>query len=588
LNRQRKKKSFRQQQSPFNPQQKSSNMTMTAPVPRTNVALRYGKLVSYALLFLALCQIIVIYDTLRNNTNHEQNNNTGVPNSSSALMAKINGNVLNSYVRQGDGSSDSGKDGSSNYDEDEDEDDGDVVGEQEGEREKRRVHWLDHKHTDGKMCDYYSGSWLIPIQNFQSLPAQDIRTLEDASHQVYYSSKQDVRMSVDWLDFSVEHLSRWYKKLDMFQERHNDIAINKITGNLLRYLQNTPLGTKKLVDSASSSSSSSSSEPSLPLLHPTIAVVSAASMLNTKTPTSLKRSTDLTITTLGATVASLLRAGFGRVVCTGITEEDKLAVKETFALIAEQYADRGDWITTTEFSYVSMEEEFYKSQYNSINRPKGTVCGLQKAFRGDFNASYTEKWLGTNRDPSYWKYVYFTEPDLVLQTRPSVLPAIHTALEKGRLLMPHRIEPIVHELDLIRHDDGRVYDGTNDYLPAEGDAFLDILDLDGDTDMCCDGGNDRPSWDKKDDPTEGECTSWWWECGYTRPWEDAGIAEEIKHRRILKFTPFVKLTNGIDLVAMPGTEHERRCHPRKQTAPNEVCKRPSSSGRSFATYETEI
>jgi len=564
-------------------------------MPRTNVAHRYGKLVPCVLLLLALCQIIVIYDTLRNNndTNHEPNNdNKGVPNSSSALMAKINGNVLDSYVRQGGGSSDVEYYYSEDEDEAEYEGDSDNDGvqegvqEQEGEQETRKVFWLDHKHTNKQKCDYYSGSWLIPVRNLLDLPAQDMMTLEDASHQVYYSSPKDVRMSVDWLDFSAEHLSRWFKKLDMVSKRHNDIAINKLTGNLLRYLQDTPLRTKQLLDLPTSSSSS---EPSQPLLHPTIAVVSAASMLNTKTPTSIKRSNDLTITTLGATVASLLRAGFGRIVCTGITEEDKLAVKETFALIADQYADRGDWITTTEFSYVQMEEEFYKSKYKPINRPKGTVYGLQKAFRGDFNASYTEQWLGTNHDHSYWKYVYFTEPDLVLQTRPTVLPAIHTALEEGRLLMPHRIEPIVHELDLTRETDGKVYDGTNNYLPStKGDAFLDILDLDGDTDMCCDGGNNRPKWDKKDDPTEGECVSWWWDCGFTSSWQDAGIAEEIKHRRILMFKPFIKLTNGIDLVALPGTEHERRCHPRKRTAQDEVCRRPSSSGRSFATYETEL
>jgi hypothetical protein len=541
----------------------------------------------YVILFLAVLEIIVIYDTVRNNLNYGGKNAVR----RDSAIAGINGDVINVFVPNEAGlspdtnsySESDADDDSDDDDSDDDSDDLDDVDDNDDNIDTsndtrdgfgpRKVYWLNHKQFDDQKSDYYSGSWLIPMSRFESVKADEINCLEDASHNVYSSNKSEVRMAVDWLDFAVEHMSRWYKRLDVSNAENNDVAINKITGNLMKYVEDTPERTKALI----------STSDDYPLLHPTIAIISSYSMVNNRTHVSRSRSKNLTVTTLGATIASLMRAGIGRIVCTGIDKADELAVTETYRLLLEQYANRSDWIATTEFSYVQVDEELYKAEAAEVNRPKAAVYGLQKALRRDFAPPYTERWLGNTHPPSYWKYVYFTEPDLVLQTRATSLPAIHKALEEGHMLMPHRLELIAHKSDLTK--DNIVYDRDN-FLPARG-KFTDILDLDGDEDMCCDGGNNRPSWGKKvvrkNAPTDKKCPDWWWNCGYFEGWQNLGLSDEVKHRRILKYTPFIRLTQGTDIIAISGTEHERKCHPRKRQTPNDICERPSQSGRSFAT-----
>jgi len=470
----------------------------------------------------------------------------------------------------------------------------------DADEQQRTVYWLDQSALDDDKADYFSGTWYMPIQNFRSLNAKAMLTVEDASHEAFFENREDVRMTVDWLDFANEHMSRWYKKLDVLSADNNDVAIKKITGNFLKYIQATPARTKALMamlksKSKSAPTSTSTSSPVRPLLHPTIAIISFGGILKKSgTVLEMERSRNLTITTLGATITSLLRVGFGRIVCTGIDDIDKIFVMDAFELIRRQYEDYfaknhddGNVIGTTELAYVRItDKKMYKTKYVNVNRPRASIYGLQKALTGkyknknDGGVTKTEQWLGTVHEPSYWKYVYSTEPDLVLQTRVASLPAIHKALERGRVLMPHRLQPVTHESDLID------YDNNGNSMPAQG-KFKDILDIDGDMDMCCDDGIARPQWNKEDDPTETRCYTWWWDCGYTSDWQNLGISEEVKHRRLLYYTPLIRLSQGTNIASISGSEHERKCRPRKRNTPNDICQRPSPSGRSYATEEEE-
>lgn len=507
------------------------------------------------LLVLAIFQIILFYDTNRDNLYTEREKTAPRESAISRIKRGVIISAPNSSLDHND-------------------DGGYTSNDAHRGQLKRPVYWLNH--TQIYRDDYFSGSWLAPIDILHSLEFERMRTLEDASNRLYRQYEKLVRMPVDWLDFAVEHMSRWWKHMDAINANKNDIAINRITGNLKKYVQDTPKRTKALLSDASTA----------PLLHPTIAIISSSSLVNENSNVTKQRSTDLTITTLGATIASLLRAGVGRIVCTGINDADEISVKETFGWLAEQYRDKGNWIAQTEFAYVRIEEELYKAPLKDINRPVGTVHGLQKALAGDFNESYTTQWLGTAQEPSYWRYVYFTEPDLVLQTRSASLPDIHKALVQGRVIFSHRLEAVQHESDLTEGD--VVSDGSKSMLPRE---ISQILDLDGDDDMCCDGGNNgsnRTAWTKyikDDDPTGPKCITWWWMCGFTREWQSQGISEHIKHRRILEFAPFIRLKQGINIVDIPGSDHARRCHPRKRQTTNDICERPSPSGRSYATSE---
>eukprot|EP00555_Chaetoceros_dichaeta_P007987 CAMPEP_0198267128 /NCGR_PEP_ID=MMETSP1447-20131203/31681_1 /TAXON_ID=420782 /ORGANISM="Chaetoceros dichaeta, Strain CCMP1751" /LENGTH=521 /DNA_ID=CAMNT_0043957553 /DNA_START=181 /DNA_END=1746 /DNA_ORIENTATION=- len=517
-------------------------MSYTAKTPKDYRWIRY------AVVSCAVFQIIVMYDTIR-------------------ALARINGQTisqpaLREFKSNNDDASEDGKseDGDSKNDNDFS-DDGDGSKDITKVAEPREVFWLNERYFDMWKCDYYSGSWMLPIERFDPVLAVDMQTLEDGSHNVFGVNTKHARMSVDWLDFSVEHLSRWIREFDMFAAHHNDVAVNKITENLLKYIKDTPERTKALL---------SASESNTPLLHPTIAIISAGSMYD--------HGSDVTkAAMMGATVASMLRTGFGRIVLIVVDEEDIRAVQETLELLSQQYAGKNDWIKGTALSYVVVEEELYKTELVDVHKPRAAIYGLQQALRGKFNATYTTQWLGTTHEPSYWKYIYFSENDLILQTRTASLPSIYNELERGRVLFPHRLEPVPHELDMTTKDGKNV-------LPAKG-AFLNIVNLDGDEDMCCDGGNDRPSWDKEDDPSDTKCYGWWWSCGHTQEWQESGMADEVKHRRILKYAPFIRLNQGSNIVSISGSEHERNCHPKKRQTPNDICEKPSKSGRSFATSE---
>eukprot|EP00550_Attheya_septentrionalis_P009202 CAMPEP_0198286760 /NCGR_PEP_ID=MMETSP1449-20131203/5739_1 /TAXON_ID=420275 /ORGANISM="Attheya septentrionalis, Strain CCMP2084" /LENGTH=310 /DNA_ID=CAMNT_0043984555 /DNA_START=221 /DNA_END=1150 /DNA_ORIENTATION=+ len=286
-------------------------------------------------------------------------------------------------------------------------DDGDA------DEQRRTVYWLNQSAIDAKKADYFSGTWYMPIQNFRSLNPKDINNLEDATTKAFWQNIEDVRMTVDWLDFAVEHMSRWYKKLDVLNANNNDVAINKITGNFLKYMQATPARTKALMvamcKSKSAPSTTSTSTTVRPLLHPTISVISFGPILKkNSTPLEMERSRNLTITTLGATITSLLRVGFGQVVCTGIDDIDEIFVMDTFDLIRRQYEDyfamnhdNGDAILTTELAYVRItDKEMYKYKYKDVNRPKASIYGLQKALTRKYNktdddgnnATKTEQW----------------------------------------------------------------------------------------------------------------------------------------------------------------------------------------------------
>ena len=159
-----------------------------------------------------------------------------------------------------------------------------------------------------------------------------------------------------------------------------------------------------------------------------------------------------------------------------------------------------------------------------------------------------KRWLGEN--PSQWKYVYFSEPDLVLHTRPHGLEAIAQKLQQqhGTLMAAHRFNLLPHAVDfpyypwpgkLIPNQD--VFSYFHDLAPLSGDA-------------CCDAGEFHPGEDDYD-------YCWrWFDCG-TRQQEEA-ITNVTRmreaHKRIVGY-PMVRLTTGLRVPLVQ--EHARRCVP---------------------------
>jgi hypothetical protein len=64
--------------------------------------------------------------------------------------------------------------------------------------------------------DLYAGAWWQSTARFAKVNATVIHNLEGASFEVALRTaggKHDAKMAFDWLDFSIEHLSKWWKTI---------------------------------------------------------------------------------------------------------------------------------------------------------------------------------------------------------------------------------------------------------------------------------------------------------------------------------------------------------------------------------------
>ena len=273
----------------------------------------------------------------------------------------------------------------------------------------------------------------------------------------------------------------------------------------------------------------------------------------------------LTVASLAATLASPLNVGFGRVVVVGYNNLDNDLVQETFRYLRDTVDDtddknRNDTVTKLgpmELGYVQVRDDEVRTKFIDTNMPKAALEVLQHALNGTLlDESRTQDLLGTTTDRSYWKYVFLTEPDTILQTRPSALPELKQALDQGLILAPHRLQPLPHESDLIGMQD-------KSKLVHDTGTFFNIVNLDMlDVAVCCDehAGNYRPWTDYFEN-----CGIFWWECGFNKKFRR-------NHNHLSPYS-LIRLQQGTGIVSLSATAHGRRCFPQK----NSVCTPPSDS-----------
>jgi hypothetical protein len=260
------------------------------------------------------------------------------------------------------------------------------------------------------------------------------------------------------------------------------------------------------------------------------------------------------------------------------------------------------------------DQSLYETSNIKKNIPRAAVAGLWMAMTGKFNSNNDNtvntadddddtsndiikeersKWLGRNHDFDYWKYVWLTEPDSILNMNTNLLSSFKDSLDEGIALFPHRIHPLPHEInlskDMIPHLD------RGKYLPNSYPFNVSELVCDGgDADeggsydnyiACCDAGRQWPGnkcW-RKEKIYKGEklmelCKekwrrdeerkcAFWWSCGFkeqnTTTTNTTAETELIieRHHNLLEYK-WKRIKDGIGAV-FGSANNGRTCIPSK-------------------------
>jgi hypothetical protein len=399
-----------------------------------------------------------------------------------------------------------------------------------------KVYFLNaSKHVDDNK-DLFSASWLQPVESFLKFDTsgKNLATKQAGSNALFQSNLKRVQMTLDWLDFSVEHLSSWIHATDTLKYNDNNVAFHVILSKFYEYI-------KSVVIHDSNTS-----------MKDTIAVIAFEPWSSRTKP---HVATQLSVASLAATIASLIQAGFGRVVVVGYHVQDEEYANESFRLLLSLISSKHNgWSNTsakslldkiqgTEMAYVRAATEEVISLKTPINIVKGALAGLQNAL---MSTKRQYEWLGAARNASSWKYVYLTEADSILQTKPSSLPYLKQALDQGMILAPHRLQALPHEYDLAGMNKNR-----NKMVPATTVGnFSTILQLHPwEGAVCCDEYSQvyHKPWEQYP-----KCNSHWWQCGFN---------DKQDHSRLEHYN-LIRLSNpGMNLVSLAANHNGRQCKP---------------------------
>ncbi|KAL7555608.1 hypothetical protein ACA910_010433 [Epithemia clementina (nom. ined.)] len=468
---------------------------------------------------------------------------------------------------------------------------------------------------------YFSATWWQSTERFlKRFNSSRIAFVEGAVFHFivpYLESKDELRMTSDWLKFSVEHLSRAWK-ISGFVHEHETESYCMFVDKLLNYTVKTLASVKKTKETsndgfgrrASTNQTTFSLSPTTSVssaMTETIAVIAFMPYKSGRSPT---RGQVLTTANLAATLASLIRVNCGRVLIVvdrrdfnKVTAQIVVATKQL--LLEEQQQQQvtqehhqtrrttleslfGTFPRKLAALVLNVSETFtfeYKVHQTEIGLvvvnctkqdgttspsgqrlvPKAALLGLKKAFVGS-DLLHTQQWLGrtTTKNENItnkWRFTYLTEPDTILQARLDAMPWLSREVRKGdTILVPHRLQPVPHERDLPNYNETRM-------VPASGN-FSNVLIM-GPNSMCCDDGNAAPGFVKRD-----VCGTFWWGCGFARGNNTSTLEKTLskqtlaeRHFRLAHYQ-LMDLEEGTRIVSLAGSEHARRCVPTMKSIKN--------------------
>jgi len=421
-----------------------------------------------------------------------------------------------------------------------------------------------------QQVNYYSGVWYANREKFLKIKVSNMKTLEAATHHLIPAANE-VRMARDWFDFSVEHISHWFKhfqKGPKLSASDSEEVMQKIVQTIKQYLHKD--GTQYLT---AENSAMRETIALLPLYDIEESGQTEVSLrLPMTTPKSAnpdkERSKIVTMYSVAATIWSMHKIGIRRVVVAGRTDEQPLLVKTVFWIIndlIETSMRKGENSDNALFHPIELVFiNAFNETLAATNRagkklvllPQHAIQKLQFAMKGMLNPSETQVMLGN--DPSYWRYVYFTEADLILHSRPSALPSFRQHLDAGDAIAAYRFQVLPHEADFPELK----YPGQ--LVPNLG-VFSDVKDLNPQNgDACCDLGD---TWPGKE---HGKCGAgvFWLYCGFPKNKEDGTSKKKYTneadaleaHKRLVKY-PMLRIQSGLGVVVVGS--HARVCRPSK-------------------------
>ncbi len=416
--------------------------------------------------------------------------------------------------------------------------------------------------------DVYSGMWWQSIDSMLQSDFSQVESLEAITFRAFRSSKKVIH-TVDWLDFCVEHLSKYVKHfilLDAYLDesnRHHHAEVrhaiqSRITRIFERFIGSSSKGSCRQIES--------SFDWNYGEVSSTIAILPLRI-------TSLENnySSRLVALQTAATLASLDNVGIPRAVIVGVTDNERYIAQISFQMLKERLI---------ELSYVDVGFSSSEKEWKLVPRLALTEFHrIISAFNENHNIrrkinSTTSSWLGPN--PSRWKNIYYSEPDLILHVRPAALRSLSLELRKGHILNSHRLQPIPHiqqfsdiYTNITHFNKELAYQLKEVSLPNLASfSAVHSLNQYSRNDTCFDQGKFYPV--HTSDPgtpltgllKNGNCKSIWEFCGFLRPernysdWADLLAA----HKMLLPY-PLLSLEGGTGL---PLVHHGQRvCVPQR-------------------------
>jgi len=381
----------------------------------------------------------------------------------------------------------------------------------------------------------YSGMWWQRVDTFVATNFEPFSYLEAATFRVFTRHEKSagpgkgVVLTRNWLDFSVEHLSKYVKLLCNPKLKYFALIRQRVEEMLSNYLKHV----KKIphVDVTAYN-----------MRRATLAV------LPFKAP-SEEDLNGVFALMLAVTIASLTRASFGRIVVVGVSDRDRNIIEDAFKHVKHH---------GVEYEAVLVVVDYPDAAGDDLKIvPRLAIRGLMESFSSNSSLEAKGIWLGDK--PSKWEYVYYSEPDLVLQTNENALRHIESALREDKLVAAHRLELLPHAVDFPS-----VYDDPSLFLLNS--CFLSEIHTLDDDYACCDMGLFYPANSANTSASESvrvtrECDLTWAYCGLWRRDAKYESVEEVLHlhRRLQNYT-IIRLATGTGAPLV--SANQRACIPR--------------------------